>query len=565
MRLSRLRNLDNLKLTEYATIPFQLPPPSESFLTSIWMSILLLALPLVPFGWWLLGRRRRLKEYLRRRTSQRSPVVHELVVRATVDVMREQATLARAGLRLGRLREGFSRQIDAEATSVATACNAGRPEIVYARARISPEYLVLISTKGREDHIARQLDQLTSELATQNLMITRFFMAQDANLCFETAESAYFNLDQLAPKYPDHRLIFLGTGDQLLNPGTFATWSWAEDITSWKRRAILTPKPVEEWGIREVSLARLFDGPPLRANSVGMLGLAELFERGEEAGSDVLIMRRDPIQRSWAMRPQRWLNPMPPDDRSYVQLEEELCNYFVDERANFDKAAFWWFCACAIYPALRWDLTIYLGLNLTTPRARGAERIPFYTEARALRLAALPWFREGFMPDRLRRKLLSLLPKILHTQATRLLRDLLERAAHFDGQSSDAVRLQIAQSITQAKADPLAARPERDEVFLDSLVRYNPLDFQVPTSLQQLINGTQDAFISREWATFFVLAIYWLGTAMLVPWQSSGALGTAALFPLLLLPLAFVTWPIAVRIFRRAELREPSTSSARGK
>lgn len=38
-----------------------------------------------------------------------------------------------------------------------------------------------------------------------------------------------------------------------------------------KRRAIFTPKPIDEWGSWEVSLARLFEGPLLRAHSSGML------------------------------------------------------------------------------------------------------------------------------------------------------------------------------------------------------------------------------------------------------------------------------------------------------
>jgi hypothetical protein len=537
----------------------ELPAPAESLFVSPWTTAILLALPAIPFGVWLLGRRRRLKDYLRRRTTDRRPLIHELLARAPIDVTREQTMLTRAAIRLGRARQGVSREIDVEATVAAIAHSAGRPQVVFAPMRVNPEYLVLISTKGDEDHVARQLDRVVAELSTQYLSIVRFFMAYDANLCFDELDSNYLNLDQLAARYPDHRLMFLGSGDQLLNPGTLEVWPWAENLTSWKRRAILTPKPIEEWGPREASLARLFDGPPLRANSAGMLQLAEFFERQEDVGSDGFTTGRDPVRRTWTFRPQRWLNPLPPDDRTFKQLEIELKGYFIDDHGNFDQAAFWWLGACAIYPVLRWDLTIYLGLKLTMPQIKIAGGMPLYTEERALRLAVLPWFREGYMPDWLRRRLLESLPKPVRVQATALLRDLLEGVVYSDGQAFDSVRLRIAQD----RPDPAAAQPERDEIFLDTLVRQDSLAFEAPRSLRQLASKRTNAFVAREWATFSILIIYWLGVALLMPWQSSGALGTGALLPLMLLPLGLLTWPIADRIVQRVGTRRDDTALPR--
>jgi hypothetical protein len=548
----------NALSAEQNRLSAELPAPAESLFVSPRTTAFLLALPAIPFGVWLLGRRRRLKDYLRRRMTDRRPLIHELLVRAPIDVMREQTMLTRAAIRLGRARQGVSREIDAEATVAAIAHNAGRPQVVFASARVTPEYLVLISTKGDEDHLARQLDRVVAELAGQYLSIVRFFMAHDANLCFDELGSNYFNLDRLAARYPDHRLMFLGSGDQLLNPGTLEVWPWAEDLTSWKRRAILTPKPIEEWGQREASLARLFDGPPLRANSAGMLQLAEFFERQEDIGSDSFTTGCDPVRRTWTFRPQRWLNPLPPDDRAFKQLETELESYFTDDHGHFDQAAFWWFGACAIYPVLRWDLTIYLGLKLTMPQIKIAGGMPLYTEERALRLAVLPWFREGYMPDWLRRRLLESLPKSVRVQATALLRDLLERAVNSDGQTFDSVRLRIAQD----RPDPAAAQPERDEIFLDTLARQDSLAFEAPRSFRQLVSRRTNAFVAREWATFSVLVIYWLGVALLVPWRSSGALATGALLPLMLLPLGLLTWPIADRIVQRVGTRREDTARA---
>jgi hypothetical protein len=536
--------LDKMDSSGDAGTGLPLPPPSESLVASPWVTGAILALPIAVLFLWLGGRRRRLRDYLRRRTPRRPPLVHELVVRASADVMRERTLLTRAALRLGRLRQGLSRIIDAEATAVATARGAGFPRIMFAPARVSPEYLVLISAKGPEDHVGRQLDHLASELAAQNVSITRYFIAHDANLCFESPDAGYFTLDQMATRYPDHRLIFLGSGDQFINPATFAIWPWADDIASWERRAILTPKPIEEWGSQEMALAHLFDSPPLHADAGGLLRLAEHFERHEPPGIDAFALRHDPLRRSWTLRHGRWLTPLAPEEADIAQLERELALYFVDDRGVFDEAAFCWFAACAVYPALRWDLTIYLGLKLRALRSDGVLGLPLYSEERALRLAALPWFREAFMPHWLRRRMLERLPAKVHVQTAALLRELLDRAVKAEGESGDAVRLRIAQE----GSDPRVARPERDEIFLDALVRADPLAFEVRRSLRALIAGTGDAFVMREWATLGTIAVYWIALALIVPWPGGGPLSTAAGLPLLLLPFAFLTWPFARRV-----------------
>jgi hypothetical protein len=525
-----------------ATLP-ELPPISKGSSASSWLILAYIIVPAIPFAWWALGRRRRLKDYLRRRSPQRPPLFHELVVRSSTEVVREQTMLTRAAMRLSRARQGISRAIDVEATVLATACSAGRPTVVFASALANPEYLVLISTKGEDDHLSRQLDRLAAELAAQSVQVVRYFMAYNANLCFQTFQSNYFNLEQLADQYPDHRLIFLGDGSQLLNPGTLEAWPWAEGVKAWKRRTVFTPKPIDEWGPWEVSLARLFDGPPLRAHSASMLLLAELFERPDEIGAEGLRVGRSGAQWTWSSRPQRWLNPIAPDENALKRLESELVRYFTDDRGVPDEPAFWWLACCAIYPALRWDLTIYLGLKLRTPHPRIIEGTSFYSEDRAIRLAMLPWFREGFMPDWLRRRLVSLLPKALQAQAVTVLRDLLERAINCDGQVFDAMRLRVAQDWP----DRAASRPERDEIFIDALAKHDSLALEAPRSLQDLKSGINNPFVAREWITLIILCCYWIGATLLAPWQSGETLGFGALLPLAILSLALITWPIAAR------------------
>jgi hypothetical protein len=531
-----------------------MPEPSERIVISPWISGAVTALPLLAFALWIFRRRKRLKDYLRRRTPERPPLLHDLVVHAPEIIAQETNTLTRAALRLGRSRESFSRQIDIAATVTATAEAAGSPRIVYAIERTSPEYLVLISTFGEEDHSARRLDRLTADLAAQNLSVVRYFIAHDANLCFETWGGLYYRLDELAARYPDHRLIFLGSGDQLLSPRSYSPWPWAEDLTTWQRRAFLTPRPQEEWGPRELELARLFELPPLPATTDGMMRLAEFFER-QDAPFEQFRDLPDTIRRSWNVRPLRWLSPAPLDEASSAALDSELRNYFVNGRGESDEPGFWWLAACAVYPAVRWDLTVYLGLELRTVAEDGRLQggLPLYNEERALRLAALPWFRQGFMPNWLRAQLVTALPPGVLKQAASLLRDLLERAVHARGEAYDSLRLRIAID----RPDPNAMRPERDEIFIDALAKADPLDFGVPRNFREFLSGIRDSFLAREWAGLATCILYAIATPFLVPWPSDGPLAAGAFLPLLFLPLAFASIFLAPRaaVWARGHMR----------
>jgi hypothetical protein len=308
-----------------------------------------------------------------------------------------------------------------------------------------------------------------------------------------------------------------------------------------------------------VALARLFDAPPLKADPVGLLRLAVLFERHDPPGGEYVDLPDKPVRWSWTANPQLWLIPLTPPDDERLELECELERYFTED-GKFDEDGFWWFAACGIYPAVRWDLTVYLGLKLTSPDAAGR---PLYSDARALRLAVLPWFRDGYMPPWLRMRLIQSLPTIFRSKAVALLRDIFDRAVAPDEKAFEAVRLRIAQE----RADVPAGRPERDEIFLDALAAVDPLAFEVRRNVRELIGGTANEFVRREWMTFALIVLYWAAVVFMVPLPSAGALTTREWLPFAFLPLAFATLPAARRLSRwvrkRSERIRPAGGGAR--
>ncbi|MBN1560824.1 WD40 repeat domain-containing protein [candidate division KSB1 bacterium] len=123
-----------------------------------------------------------------------------------------------------------------------------------------------------------------------------------------------------------------------------------------------------------------------------------------------------------AQRPMLYLEQNEPEPAKVEQLCRQLMNYLGDE-------GFYWLCACAVYPMLGWDLTIYLGYRLLDDAGQ-----KLITEERLLRLARLPWLRYGMMPNWWRLRLIQEMGRQGETAVRKALQDLLESAIEEPGQ-----------------------------------------------------------------------------------------------------------------------------------
>src|SRR6202007_3032813 len=118
----------------------------------------------------------------------------------------------------------------------------------------------------------------------------------------------------------------------------------------------------------ESSIAGEFALAP--ANLSGLLAVVDYFENG--AAIDPRLLAKD----------LRATIPSEFDDTGAI---EPLRN-------QLGEKTFQWLCACAVYPELQWGLTLYLG---SLP-CMDADLI---NDENLLRLANLPWFRRGAIPD----------------------------------------------------------------------------------------------------------------------------------------------------------------------
>jgi formylglycine-generating enzyme required for sulfatase activity len=292
-----------------------------------------------------------------------------------------------------RLKSDVMR-LDVAKTLSRTIEKAGFPQLEYKSLTRPPEYLILIDLPAYRDHHAHLFDTLVKALETEGLFVTRYFYESDPRVCFKGPDQQRVYLSDLKARYSDHRLIVFGDGEEWLDPVSGRLDKWTGLFTTWKERAVLTPVPAQEWGLKEIVLAKEFIVLP--ASLEGLGALVDHFST--RTGYD-------PEARKQAGPRERTL---PPD---VYHDTGELRN-------NLGEELFQWLCACAVYPELHWDLTLYLGSLPCMPE-------DLIREENLLRLIRLPWFRTGSMPDELRWALIGELDidksKVIRTAVIELL------------------------------------------------------------------------------------------------------------------------------------------------
>lgn len=357
-------------------------------------AILLLLTPLLAWSLWLLYRAH---QFLARHATTQTPELEKVVVQSSDTAIFSPLALFRLAQVLRRRVQIPSHELDIEAALSATIQHVGWFTPVYGRRQVVPEYLILVDRAHYHDHQARLVEELVKRLRVYEVLITLYAFDGDPRISFPLAgKGAPLTLRDLATKHPDQRLILFADASSFFSPFTGALEPWLAQLARWPERALLTPEVTTNWGYREQELAEQFSVLP--ATPAGLAQLVQSFTQPilATAADDVPQARFPEVLRT---RPLRWLERQPPAAAVVETLMADLHTYL-------DEAGFTWLCACAVYPAIDWNLTLYLGHALQTD-----VELPYLEPNRLLTLTRLPWLRYGYMPDWLRGQLLKSLPR----------------------------------------------------------------------------------------------------------------------------------------------------------
>jgi outer membrane biosynthesis protein TonB len=427
--------------------------------------------------WW--GRRARL--FLERRATSEAPDLTRVSVKASVGELYKSFGIPRLAQRLRVRRPIASDRIDARATVLSTARNAGWFTPVAGSTLLVPEYLVLIDRSSPDDHQALFFDELIEHLVREEVIVARYEFDGDPRVCFRSGSlTEVTSIRSLALRHPADRLLILSSGEGLIHPLTGKIASWAEQFARWPERGLLTPRDFAHWGHTEWVLSEhgflVFpateEGLSALAASQGSGASLEIPSTAGSTGRFPELLRD---------RPRRWLEEREPQPELLTKLLAELKDYL-------GREGFEWLAACAVYPAIHWSLTVYLGYNLKTEeglRLLDTERLPA--------LARLPWFRQGSIPEWLRLALIRELPRD-RDRAVRMALQALLLTASEGGAERFALEIAFARPNVLA---PLAKRvfsalrsrapedsPLRDYVFASYMRgrKPSPLVLELPSA-----------------------------------------------------------------------------------
>ncbi|HEV2914522.1 MAG TPA: formylglycine-generating enzyme family protein [Pyrinomonadaceae bacterium] len=346
------------------------------------------------YEWYRLSRR---KVILQKQKGKKPPFNWPLRVQSSAAKLFDSDQFYDAAKLMRRRQADEFYQLDIDRTIAATVESMGYPDFRYKFASKPPEYLILIERSSFRDHQAQFFNELTKSLEREGIFTARYFYDGDPRICCKEGGEGCVHLVDLQNKFAGHRLLIIGTGEELIDPVTGAIMPWAKTFSPWQNRAVLTPEDVTRWGLRENSLAGQFVVRP--ATSQGLRASVESFEATLRSG------------------PYGWKKDVagPPqfDELSITETVASL-------RAYLGEEVFQWLCACAVYTELQWDLTLYLG----SLSCLGKDLI---REDNLLKMVRLPWFRTGSMPDDLRWRLISELDREKERAVRGALIELLEK------------------------------------------------------------------------------------------------------------------------------------------
>lgn len=319
-------------------------------------------------------------------------------------------------------RTDRGRQLDIAATVDATARAGGFFTPVSRAYRRIPEYLFLIDSRSRFDHDARRALDYVERLRAENVKADYFFYERAPDRVREEIGKPLTPIETITSQYATRRLVLVGDAAAMLERDG-RVGAWQDAVKVWEERALLTTVPAAEWGNEEQTVAQSL-GMIVRPLSAS--ALAELpgdirpeerdLNRRVAASSGLGERALPPALRESA---HLWLLETPPPYDDVERMLAELMGYL-------GQHGFRWLSACAVYPALQWDLTMALGWRLEEGEA-GAKR-PLVNEQRVALLSELPWMRAGQMPQWLRGRLMEEMSPVDRQAIRAFLGELLDRA-----------------------------------------------------------------------------------------------------------------------------------------
>lgn len=389
-----------------------------------------------------------------------------------------------------------SDELDVDASIERTIAAGGYPVPVLSTRRLSPEYVILLDKRGRNDHAALHCESLIWALKQAGVAVQTYEFDQDPRRLIPARGGRALDLSDVTIGAETRRLIVFSDGAGLLDDRFGAPWPWTVEFAAWPNCLLLTWRNSIDWSQRERVIEEELGFVVLPASEDGVIAAAALFEpepgvsyRGSSTHFGARVARNarrlDGLLAPAAWRGMDAVQPEPEElERLIAMLTEELT-----------APAFEWLSALAVYPALSWRLTLYLGRSVIVPRY-GEESM----KSALLEIARLPWLRYAHMPAWIRRELLAELP----SGVLERVRDALDTMFHTTtAKMAKDISLDVVVGTSELEQLDRDDR-QRDAVVIDVIARRaaRPIDFPIPSVVASAL-GLRRSFALRRRSTRF--------------------------------------------------------------
>ncbi len=360
------------------------PSASNSAPWYAWATLGIAVIVLIP--WQRLVRYFAKKHYLTRHAATTEPTkIRTLTVTGVEKNLFQQ--IKQTAQQLRKHIDISSHRLNLKATVRQTIQAAGWFTPVSKTLKQLPEYLMLIDRASFKDHQARRIEVLFTKLLTEGVFVERYYFNVDPRRCYALHQSTPLRLNDLAVRHPDHHLMIFSDGKGLMNPNTEQVVDWIQEFVDWEQRSLFTLEEPSQWDYREQALAKS-DFLIMPATETGLMALVEQLHADRDAPF-FRSPQSDVFPAMLGEQPRRWLEPRTPNPETITALLQQLSDFL-------GQTGYAWFSACAVYPEIRWQLTLGLG-----------DKLNCFSEERLTKLARLPWFRYGYMPNWLREAVLA--------------------------------------------------------------------------------------------------------------------------------------------------------------
>jgi hypothetical protein len=428
--------------------------------------------------------------------------------------------IAREGLRsLMRYRPAPGHRLDTRRSVREVLRQAGYADPIMRRVQRVVDYLVIVQRWQPHDHERLRVRHFMETMSQRGLSMSAYDYERDPLLVRRVvAADGQMNvgglngreellaLRTLRDLHPNARLILVTDGRDIVDRITGCVReNVIKAFSFWKERTVLTPVPVGDWGEVEFALSRDLDLPLGRTTQDMVADLVLSFQRvsGRARYQLALDLARGvtglakfdawwkAIAAGFGAGAKAAFGPhlLPEKALLVTDLQpsrESIAEIVADLRRWLGAKGFLWHAGCAIYPQLRFDLTLHIGMHL---RAGPHPEAPYVfrstpSDRRIFdRMTVLPWFRTGRMPEWLRREVLADISNDELDRASEVIRALFDqRKQQLPGplaiwwprtgaltMSPDAVMVSALAGNVRLEAPPLTS--ERETVLRDAARR----------------------------------------------------------------------------------------------